>query len=81
MGKDEKPQEKRPACPRKRLNDKGRRIVCMRPAVWAVVKGEFTSSVQLLCNPCIIELRGKGWNVRYQIEGDNPPPLEEQTIG
>jgi len=28
-----------------------------------------------LCNPCIEALRKLGWKVRYQIEGDNPPPL------
>jgi len=49
-------------------------------AVW--VTGSFGRLAQNLCNRCIQEVRGIGWTVRYQIEGDNPPPLAaEVTTG
>jgi hypothetical protein len=29
----------------------------------------------------MVALRGIGWKVRYQIEGDNPPPLPDELMG
>lgn len=67
---------RKPQCDRRKNDEKGTARHCKNDGVACWVKGEFGRSPMNLCNGCIRELRVMGWDVRYQIEGDNPPPLE-----
>jgi len=71
---------KLPQCTRHKRTAKAWRVRCTNPgfAVW--VTGEFGRMPAILCNQCIDAVRHIGWKVRYQIEGDNPPPLAQDTI-
>lgn len=73
--KDERP--KPPTCTNKRTTDKNTKRTCGRDGVHCWISGEFGRTAHVLCQPCIIELRARGWKVRYQLEGDNPAPLEQ----
>lgn len=70
-----------PRCDRRKVDGKGVTRRCPNDAKAAWVKGEFGRSPMNLCLPCVTALRGIGWNVRWQIEGDNPPPLESDLTG
>lgn len=72
--------ERKPQCQNKLLNNKAERRRCTNDGVACWVSGEFGRNAMTLCNRCIQELRGIGWNVRYQLEGDNPPPLPNELL-
>lgn len=76
MVKEAKPIDDRPQCRRKRLNDKAERRRCTNKGVYVTVKMQGEGHIDVLCNRCIQEVRGEGWTVRYQLEGDNPAPVE-----
>jgi hypothetical protein len=65
----------KPKCQNLRHNVNGNRVRCTNDGVACWISGSFGRSPKVLCQRCIGELRTIGWNVRYQIEGDNPPPL------
>jgi hypothetical protein len=76
-----KPVERKPQCVNKKRDGKGKHYRCTNDGVACWVTGEFGRMPMCLCNPCIMILRGIGWKVRYQIEGDNPPPLPNELMG
>lgn len=77
----EKPAEKKPQYQEKTLNDDLVKVRCRNDGVACWYIGEFGRMPMVLCNKHVIELRAKGWKVRYQIEGDNPPPLADELMG
>lgn len=81
MREQGKPPERKPQCQEKSLTVKGTRRQCSNDGAHCWVSGEFGRQAMVLCNPHIKELRDKGWTVRYQIEGDNPPPLADELMG
>ena len=72
---------RKPQCERRKPNEQGDKRRCLNDGVACWVKGSFGRQPMKLCNGCIQALRAIGWNVRYQIEGDNPPPLENPLEG
>lgn len=77
----EKPAERKLQCQEKSRTVKGTRRQCSNVGAHCWVSGEFSRIALVLCNAHITELRKCGWKVRYQIEGDNPPPLADELMG
>lgn len=53
---------------------------CIADGAHCWVSGDFGRLGMVLCNPHMLTLRKRGWKVRYQIEGDKPPPLPDELL-
>lgn len=79
--KADKQPDTRPMCHERLTGYASRRVPCTNKGVWCWVVGEFGRSARVLCADCIKRLRAEGWTVRYQLEGDNPPPAPTVGLG
>lgn len=74
--RQQKPQ--RLPCKRKIPTEDGGTRRCGKTAKHVWVIGTFGRHADVLCEPCIEQVRATGYKVQYQIQGDAPVSLEQE---
>jgi hypothetical protein len=72
---------RKPQCDRRKAGEDGAARRCLNDGLACWVKGDFGRSPMNLCNDCRKALILIGWDVRYQDDKYNPPPLQSEITG